>query len=120
MASEGALGGGGRQNATNDNGAPLSLSLSVIKIVKHCGTGGRGGIGGVPTSYKTVAPPIPLFVNKIVKYWDVWVRGALGGGGRRQNPIKDNGDPSLCHLGTSVLWRWGKGGHWGSANVLQK
>ena len=43
-------GGGGRQNPTKDNSAPPPLS--VINIVKHCGVGGEGGIGGAPKSYK--------------------------------------------------------------------
>ena len=39
--------GGGLQNPTKDNSAPLS----VIKIVKHCGVGGGGwvALGGLLT-----------------------------------------------------------------------
>ena len=47
-------GGGGRQNPTKENGAPLFF----IKIVKYCGV--RGG-GGAPKSHKSNArPPPPL------------------------------------------------------------
>ena len=78
--------GGGRQNLTKYNNAPLS----VIKIVKYYKVG-RGGIGGgAPKCYKNIGALL-LFVNKMAKYCDVW------GGGERQNPTKDNGAPSVCH-----------------------
>ena len=82
-------GGGieGRQNPTNDNGAPLS----IIIIVTNCGVWGgdalRGG-GGAKILQKIMMPP--LSVIKIVKYCGV-------GGGGLQNPTKDNGAPFLCH-----------------------
>ena len=63
--------GGGRQNLTKYNNAPLS----VIKIVKYYKVG-RGGIGGgAPKCYKNIGALL-LFVNKMAKYCDVW-----GGGG---------------------------------------
>ena len=63
--------GGGRQNPTKENGAPLFF----IKIVKYCGVRG----GGAPKSYKSNARPHPLSVSKIVKYCGVWGGGALEG-----------------------------------------
>ena len=61
---------------------PPPPHLPVIKIMKCCGIWGRNN--GAPFS-----------VIKIVKYCGVW--GGGGGIGGRQNPMKDNGVPSLCH-----------------------
>ena len=71
----------------------MAPPLSVIKIVKYCGIGEGGGIGGRQNPTKDNGAPPPLSVIKIVKYCGV------GGGGieGRQNPTKDNGDPSLSH-----------------------
>ena len=77
----------------------ISLSLSVIKIVKYCGVwgGGGGGIGEHQNPTKIMAPPSPLSVIKVVKY--IVASGEGGGalGCGLQNPTKDNGAFSLCH-----------------------
>ena len=70
----------------------MAPPLSVIKIVKYCGVvGGGGGALLALKSYKHKgAPSLSLSLLSIV---------ASGGGGigGRQNRIKNNGTPSLCH-----------------------
>ena len=67
--------GGALKSYKNNGRAPLS----VIKIVKSCGVGrrGGGGIGGAKILQKIMAPP--LSVIKIVKYCGV---GGGGGGAK--------------------------------------
>ena len=72
----------------------MAPPLSVIKIVKYCGVV-RGGIGGAKSYKHNGAPSLSLRLLSILWRLGRGGGGALGGG--RQNPIKNNGAPSLCH-----------------------
>ena len=82
----GGIGGGGGAKILQKIMAP---TLSIIKIVKYCGVVGGGGALVALKSYKhNDAPSLSLRLLSIV---------ASGEGGGHQNPIKNNGVPSLCH-----------------------
>ena len=71
----------------------MAPTLSIIKIVKYCGVVGGGGALVALKSYKhNDAPSLSLRKLSIVASGE----GGHWGGGR-QNFIKNNGAPSLCH-----------------------
>ena len=67
----------------------MAPPLSVIKIVKYCGVVG-GALVALKSYKHNGAPSLSLRLLSIVASGE----GGIGG---RQNHIKNNGAPSLCH-----------------------
>ena len=85
-------GGGGALGGAKILQKIMAPTLSIIKIVKYCGVVGGGGALVALKSYKhNDAPSLSLRLLSIV------ASGEGGGALGRQNPIKNNGVPSLCH-----------------------